>query len=87
MELLLRRASSVNLFSALTSEIQRATNGGEIRRGATLLNSGDVATLFAGTRHAPVKAWTFFLAARHSNCSAQEIRLRSTAGSNSKDRE
>jgi hypothetical protein len=63
MELLSRTASSVNLFSALTSEIQRVTDGGEIQRCATLLNSGAVATLFPGTRHAPVKSRTFFLAA------------------------
>jgi hypothetical protein len=56
MELRLRIASSVNLFSALTPEIQRETNGGEIRCCASLLNSGDVATLFPGTRHAPVKS-------------------------------
>jgi hypothetical protein len=45
----------VNLLSALTSEIRRATNTGEIRHFTTLLNSGDPATLLPGTRHAPLK--------------------------------
>ena len=36
-------ARHVNLLSALTSEIRRATNTGEIRHFATLLNSGDTA--------------------------------------------
>jgi hypothetical protein len=46
----------VNLHSALTSEICRATNAGKIPHRATLFNSGDVATLFPGTRHAQLKS-------------------------------
>ena len=45
-------ARHVNLLSALTSEIRRATNTGEIRHFATLLNSGDTAIPPPGTRHA-----------------------------------
>jgi hypothetical protein len=46
----------VNLLSVLTSEIRRATNTGEICRCATLLNSGEVATLLSGTRLAAVES-------------------------------
>src|SRR5579864_3687617 len=46
----------VDLYSVLTSEIRRATNTREICNCATLLNSGDPATLLPGTRHAPVKS-------------------------------
>jgi hypothetical protein len=40
----------------LESEIRHVTNAGEIRRCATLLNSGDVATLLSGTRLAAVES-------------------------------
>ena len=56
MELLLRTASSVNLFSALTPEIQHATNTGEVHQFTTLLNSDDVATLIPGIRPALLKS-------------------------------
>ena len=48
-------ARHVNLLSALTSKTRHATKSGEVPHFATLLNSGDPATLFLGTPHAPVK--------------------------------
>jgi hypothetical protein len=49
-------ARHVNLLSALTSKTRHATKSGEVPHFATLLNSGDPATLFLGTPHAPVKS-------------------------------
>jgi hypothetical protein len=49
-------ARHVNLLSALTSEIRHETSDAEIRNFVTLLDSGDTATLFLGTQHAPVKS-------------------------------
>jgi hypothetical protein len=49
-------ARHVNLLSALTSKTRHATKSGEVRHFATLLNSGDPATLLPGTPHAPVKS-------------------------------
>jgi XFP N-terminal domain len=49
-------ARHVNLLSALTSKTRHATKSGEVRHFATLLNSGDPATLLPGTSHAPVKS-------------------------------
>ena len=46
----------VNLLSALTSEIRHATNTGQTRNFTTLLNSGDLATLFPGIRRAQLKS-------------------------------
>ncbi|WP_263349728.1 hypothetical protein [Acidicapsa acidisoli] len=51
-----RLVRHVNLLSALTSEFCHATNTGETRYFTTLLNSGDVATLIPGIRHALVKS-------------------------------
>ena len=44
------------MLSALTSKTRHATKSGEVRHFATLLNSGDPATLLPGTSHAPVKS-------------------------------
>jgi NAD(P)-dependent dehydrogenase (short-subunit alcohol dehydrogenase family) len=49
------RTASIYL-SALTSEIRRAANAGEIHRCATHLNSGDFAMLLSGTRLAAVES-------------------------------
>jgi len=49
-------ARHVNLLSALTSKTRHAMESGEVPHFATLLNSGDPATLFLGTPHAPVKS-------------------------------
>jgi hypothetical protein len=40
----------------LTSEIRHETSDAEIRHFATLLNSGDTATLLPGIRHAQLKS-------------------------------
>ena len=49
------RAQRQSIFR-LESEIRHVTNTGEISRCATLLNSGDVATLLSGPRLAPVES-------------------------------
>ena len=49
-------ACHVNQLSALTSEIRHATDSEKISHFTNLLNSADRATLFLGTRHAPVKS-------------------------------
>ena len=79
------RAPRQSIFR-LESEIRHVTNIGEIRRCATLLNSGDFATLLSGTRPAMEESveihscgLTLKIGLRKQSCCAAYI-----AGGNSK---